>query len=154
ARARDRSRRRSRHPHRWRGCYDPAIPSRWAHRRDAPCYFPGPSGLRGAPSRRHRCTGPRVSVHRARSHAGHHARRPYKGQVATATWRAAASPLGLTADNSTEENKVTEFPYRTALIVGAGSGISASVARRLAALDVKVGLAARNVEKLQALRGE
>src|SRR5262249_19188841 len=43
---------------------------------------------------------------------------------------------------------------RTALIVGAGSGISASVARRLAALEVKVGLAARNVEKLQALRGE
>jgi NAD(P)-dependent dehydrogenase (short-subunit alcohol dehydrogenase family) len=49
------------------------------------------------------------------------------------------------------EDDVTDFPYRTALIVGTGPGISASLARRLAALDVKVGLAARNVEKLAAL---
>lgn len=46
------------------------------------------------------------------------------------------------------------FPYRTALIVGAGSGISASLARALAAQGVKVGLAARNVEKLGALAAE
>jgi NAD(P)-dependent dehydrogenase (short-subunit alcohol dehydrogenase family) len=46
---------------------------------------------------------------------------------------------------------VTDFPYHTALIVGAGPGVSASVARRLAALGVKVALAARNVEKLQDL---
>jgi NADP-dependent 3-hydroxy acid dehydrogenase YdfG len=45
----------------------------------------------------------------------------------------------------------TDFPYRTALIVGAGAGISASVARRLSALGVKVGLAARNIDKLQPL---
>ena len=46
---------------------------------------------------------------------------------------------------------MTDFPYRSALIVGAGLGISASVARRLAALGVKVALAARNVQKLEAL---
>jgi NAD(P)-dependent dehydrogenase (short-subunit alcohol dehydrogenase family) len=40
---------------------------------------------------------------------------------------------------------MTTIPYRTALIVGAGSGISASVAR---------GLAARNVEKLAPLAAE
>jgi NAD(P)-dependent dehydrogenase (short-subunit alcohol dehydrogenase family) len=43
------------------------------------------------------------------------------------------------------------FPYRSALIVGAGTGISASVARRLAALGVAVTLAARNVQKLETL---
>lgn len=49
---------------------------------------------------------------------------------------------------------MNDFPYRTALIVGAGSGISASVARRLSALGVKVGLAARDTGKLAALAGE
>ena len=44
-----------------------------------------------------------------------------------------------------------DFPYRSALIVGAGSGISASLARSLAALGVKISLAARNVQKLDAL---
>jgi NAD(P)-dependent dehydrogenase (short-subunit alcohol dehydrogenase family) len=46
---------------------------------------------------------------------------------------------------------MTEIPYRTALIVGAGSGISASVARALAAAGLKVGLAARNIDKLAEL---
>lgn len=49
---------------------------------------------------------------------------------------------------------MTSLPYRSALIVGAGSGISASVARALAAQGVKVGLAARNTEKLAALAAE
>jgi NAD(P)-dependent dehydrogenase (short-subunit alcohol dehydrogenase family) len=49
---------------------------------------------------------------------------------------------------------VTDIPYRTALIIGAGSGISASFARRLAAAGLRVGLAARNVEKLAALVDE
>ncbi len=44
-----------------------------------------------------------------------------------------------------------DFPYRSALIVGVGSGISASLARQLAHLGVKVALAARNVQKLDAL---
>jgi NAD(P)-dependent dehydrogenase (short-subunit alcohol dehydrogenase family) len=49
---------------------------------------------------------------------------------------------------------MTAIPYRTVLIVGAGSGISASVARGLAAAGLKVGLAARNIEKLAPLAAE
>ncbi len=44
-----------------------------------------------------------------------------------------------------------DFPYRSALIVGAGPGISGSLARQLAGLGVKVALAARNTQKLDAL---
>jgi len=44
-----------------------------------------------------------------------------------------------------------DFPYRSALIVGTGPGISASLARRLAGFGVKIALAARNVQKLDAL---
>lgn len=46
---------------------------------------------------------------------------------------------------------MTDFPYRSALIVGAGPGISASFARQLAAVGVEVALAARNVQKLESL---
>jgi NAD(P)-dependent dehydrogenase (short-subunit alcohol dehydrogenase family) len=46
------------------------------------------------------------------------------------------------------------IPYSTALIVGAGAGISASVARGLAAAGIKVGLAARNIDKLAELAAE
>ena len=49
---------------------------------------------------------------------------------------------------------MTAIPYQTALIVGAGSGISASVARGLAAAGLKVGLAARNIDKLGPLASE
>ena len=49
---------------------------------------------------------------------------------------------------------MTEIPYRTALIVGAGPGISASLGRALAAAGLKVGLAARNAEKLRPLAAE
>ena len=49
---------------------------------------------------------------------------------------------------------MTEIPHRIALIVGAGSGISASFARRLAAAGLRVGLGARNVEKLAPLAAE
>ena len=42
----------------------------------------------------------------------------------------------------------------TALIVGAGSGLSASLARRLAAAGATVALAARNTDKLSALVAE
>ena len=49
---------------------------------------------------------------------------------------------------------MTELPYRTALIVGAGAGIRASVARALAAAGLKLGLAARNVDKLAELATE
>jgi NAD(P)-dependent dehydrogenase (short-subunit alcohol dehydrogenase family) len=42
----------------------------------------------------------------------------------------------------------------SALIVGAGSGLSASLARLLAKEGAQVTLAARNVSKLAALAGE
>jgi NAD(P)-dependent dehydrogenase (short-subunit alcohol dehydrogenase family) len=44
--------------------------------------------------------------------------------------------------------------YERALIVGAGNGLSASLARLLAAQGLRVGLAARNVDKLSGLAGE
>jgi NAD(P)-dependent dehydrogenase (short-subunit alcohol dehydrogenase family) len=49
---------------------------------------------------------------------------------------------------------VTDIPYRTALIVGAGAGISASFARALATAGLRVGVAARNRDKLAALAAE
>ena len=44
--------------------------------------------------------------------------------------------------------------YKTALIVGAGSGLSASLARLFSREGLRVALAARNTEKLGALCGE
>ncbi len=49
---------------------------------------------------------------------------------------------------------MSTVPYRTALIVGAGSGISASAARVFTAAGLRVGLAARSPDKLAALAGE
>ncbi len=49
---------------------------------------------------------------------------------------------------------MADFPYKTALIVGVGPGISASLARNLTRLGVKVGLAARDVGKLKDLAAE
>jgi NAD(P)-dependent dehydrogenase (short-subunit alcohol dehydrogenase family) len=43
------------------------------------------------------------------------------------------------------------FPYRSALIVGTGPGISASVAAQLRAVGVEVGIAARGMEKVRTL---
>jgi NAD(P)-dependent dehydrogenase (short-subunit alcohol dehydrogenase family) len=43
---------------------------------------------------------------------------------------------------------------KMALIVGVGPGLSASIARKLAAAGYRIGLAARNVEKLAALAKE
>lgn len=44
--------------------------------------------------------------------------------------------------------------YNVALIVGAGDGLSASIARRFAREGMKIALAARNKEKLSALSAE
>jgi NAD(P)-dependent dehydrogenase (short-subunit alcohol dehydrogenase family) len=49
---------------------------------------------------------------------------------------------------------MADFPYRCALIVGAGPGVSASLARRLSKIGLQVGLAARDVEKLKGLADE
>jgi len=46
------------------------------------------------------------------------------------------------------------MPYRTALIIGAGSGLSAALARVFAREGLKVALAARSVEKLGPLAQE
>lgn len=45
-------------------------------------------------------------------------------------------------------------PYESALIVGAGGGLSASLARLLSREGLKVGLAARNIDKLAPLARE
>lgn len=44
--------------------------------------------------------------------------------------------------------------YRNALIVGAGDGLSASIARAFAGAGLTIALAARNVDKLQSLKTE
>ena len=49
---------------------------------------------------------------------------------------------------------MTPVPYQRALIIGAGPGISASVARQLSAAGVSVALAARTIEKLAGLAAE
>jgi NAD(P)-dependent dehydrogenase (short-subunit alcohol dehydrogenase family) len=49
---------------------------------------------------------------------------------------------------------MTETPYRTALIVGVGGGVSASVARSFAKAGMKIALAARRAADLAALAKE
>ncbi|MCC7272097.1 MAG: SDR family NAD(P)-dependent oxidoreductase [Alphaproteobacteria bacterium] len=49
---------------------------------------------------------------------------------------------------------MASIDYRKALIVGVGSGLSASLARRLRAAGLEVALAARRVDKLAALAAE
>jgi NAD(P)-dependent dehydrogenase (short-subunit alcohol dehydrogenase family) len=44
--------------------------------------------------------------------------------------------------------------FTTALIIGSGSGLSASLARLLAGQGLKIGLAARNIQKLASLAAE
>jgi NAD(P)-dependent dehydrogenase (short-subunit alcohol dehydrogenase family) len=46
---------------------------------------------------------------------------------------------------------MTDLPYRSALIIGAGSGISGSLTRLLRAADLPVVVAARNIDKLAPL---
>jgi NAD(P)-dependent dehydrogenase (short-subunit alcohol dehydrogenase family) len=49
---------------------------------------------------------------------------------------------------------MSSLQFKTALIVGAGSGISASLAKLLTGAGLKVGLAARNIDKLGILADE
>ncbi|CAN5326601.1 SDR family oxidoreductase [soil metagenome] len=46
---------------------------------------------------------------------------------------------------------MSEIPYRSALIVGTGPGISASLARQLSKAGLKVTIAARDIDKLRLL---
>src|ERR1700692_4141532 len=52
------------------------------------------------------------------------------------------------------EGRMAELTYRTALIVGVGGGLSASVARTFARAGIKVALAARRAADLAALAKE
>ena len=49
---------------------------------------------------------------------------------------------------------MTEIPYRSALIIGAGPGVSSSVARKLREADIPVVVASRHPERLSALANE
>jgi len=49
---------------------------------------------------------------------------------------------------------MTHAPYKTALIVGAGQGLSASLARLMAGAGLRVALAARDPDKLKSLCDE
>jgi NAD(P)-dependent dehydrogenase (short-subunit alcohol dehydrogenase family) len=49
---------------------------------------------------------------------------------------------------------MSTLPYRSALIIGAGPGISGALTRRLRAENIPVVIAARNVDKLSALVDE
>jgi NAD(P)-dependent dehydrogenase (short-subunit alcohol dehydrogenase family) len=49
---------------------------------------------------------------------------------------------------------VTALPYRTALIVGTGPGISAALARQLSQAGLRVAVSARNIDKLEGLLAE
>ena len=49
---------------------------------------------------------------------------------------------------------MTQAPHNTALIVGAGQGLSASLARLFARAGMRVGLASRDVSKLKSLCDE
>jgi hypothetical protein len=49
---------------------------------------------------------------------------------------------------------MTEIPYRSALIIGAGPGISGSLARLLRAAGIPVVVAARQIDRLTALAAE
>jgi NADP-dependent 3-hydroxy acid dehydrogenase YdfG len=46
---------------------------------------------------------------------------------------------------------MNDIPYRSALVIGAGTGISASVTRFLRAANIPVVVAARNIDKLAPL---
>src|ERR1700733_11477157 len=67
-------------------------------------------------------------------------------------WRPACPDRALAPHPGHDD--MTDLPYMNALIVGAGPGISASVARALSAAGLKVAVAARHVEKLQPLAAE
>lgn len=49
---------------------------------------------------------------------------------------------------------MNDIPYRAALIVGAGPGVGAALARRFSADGLKVGVAARDAQRLAAIAAE
>src|SRR5436305_1119511 len=70
---------------------------------------------------------------------------------------ASSPPLparGSAKNNLAKESNMPNLSYKTALIVGAGSGLSASLARLFSREGLRVALAARNSEKLGGLCAE
>lgn len=61
---------------------------------------------------------------------------------------------GVVWPGNQPEDGMTDLPYKTALIIGAGPGISAALAGLLSRQGLKIGLAARNTDKLAALAAE
>lgn len=49
---------------------------------------------------------------------------------------------------------MNDIPYRAALIVGAGPGVGASLARRFSAVGLKVGVVARDAQRLGSIAAE
>src|SRR3546814_6125907 len=49
-----------------------------------------------------------------------------------------------------KEQALSSIPYKGALVVGTGPGISASLARQLSHAGLKVAVAARNIDKLRS----
>jgi NAD(P)-dependent dehydrogenase (short-subunit alcohol dehydrogenase family) len=73
------------------------------------------------------------------------------------TWYSPLRFTGIIKDRQKEEGEkpmANPVGYTNALIVGAGSGLSASLARRFAQEGLRVALAARNIEKLAPLLEE
>src|SRR5580692_3465542 len=62
--------------------------------------------------------------------------------------------IAYPALDKSKEHPMETPKYKNALIVGAGAGLSASLARLLAREGIKVALAARSIEKLGALAAE
>src|ERR1700728_2530282 len=62
--------------------------------------------------------------------------------------------IAYPALEKSKEHPMETPKYKNALIVGAGAGLSASLARLLAREGIKVALAARSIEKLGALCSE
>src|SRR5258705_4746428 len=71
---------------------------------------------------------------------------------------AGTAPHALDCKQSTRQperiSPMSDVEFKTALIVGAGSGLSASLARALASEGIKVALAARSTADLDALTKE
>src|ERR1700694_365881 len=67
-------------------------------------------------------------------------------------WMPPVALPDCTAEQLKERETLMEIPkYKIALIVGAGEGLSASLARLLAKQGIRIALAARGIEKLGAL---
>jgi NAD(P)-dependent dehydrogenase (short-subunit alcohol dehydrogenase family) len=73
---------------------------------------------------------------------------------ARSRWATSPRLAGGNSDSSNQEETMAQIGYKTALVVGVGSGLSASLARALRKEGMEVALAARRANNLAALAGE